>query len=170
MTKVITDGTVYLGRNLFGEVSNIKAPDIEPNSLEIKTIGGVGTFSINLMSVKELKSSFTLTGFDAEVFKKVANPNEELTYTIYSDLKEYNGETLVSQKPYTLQLRGSCSKFPLLGEMKAQENTDFQLEFNNTAAKLTVDGAELYDIDVTNHVYKVNGVDLLAKTKANLGL
>ena len=64
MTTVITDGTLYLGRNLFGTVTNIKAPEIEPNSLEIKTLGSVGTYSLSMNSVKELKSSATLTGYD----------------------------------------------------------------------------------------------------------
>lgn len=170
MTKVITDGTLWLGRNLFGTVSSIKAPEVEPNTLQIKTIGAVGEYSVNLNSVKELKSSATLTGYDLEVFKKIADPTSELTMTIYAEIKEYSGAALISQKPYVLKLRGSCSKFQLLGEMKAQENIEFPMEFNNTALKLTVGGEEVYEIDIPNYIYKVNGVDKLAQTRKNLGL
>ena len=67
-------------------------------------------------------------------------------------------------------MRGTCSKFQLLGEMKAQENIEFPMEFNNTAVKKTIDGKDIYEIDIPNYIYKVNGVDLLAKTKKNLGL
>lgn len=170
MTTVITDGTLYLGRNLFGTVTNIKAPEIEPNTLEIKTVGAVGTYNLPLMSVKELKSSATLTGYDLNVFKKIADPSKELSMTIYADIKEYTGDTLVSQKPFVLTLRGCCTKFQALGELKAQENIEFPMEFDNTAMKKTIDGEDVYEIDIPNYIYKVNGVDLLEKTRRNLGL
>ncbi len=170
MTTVITDGTLYLGRNLFGTVTNIKAPEIEPNTLEIKTLGSVGTYSLSMTSVKELKSSATLTGYDMKVFKQIADPTKELTMTIYAEIKEYDGAALTSQKSLKIKMRGTCSKFQLLGEMKAQENIEFPMEFNNTAVKKTVDGKDIYEIDIPNYIYKVNGVDLLAKTKKNLGL
>lgn len=170
MTTVISDGTLYLGRNLFGLVTNIKPPEIEPNTVEIKTIGAVGVYQLPLISVKELKSSATLTGFDINVFKKITDPTAELTMTIYADVKEYEGANLEEQKSFKLTMRGSCAKFPLLGELKAQENIEFPLEFNNTAAKVTIAGSDLWEIDIPNYIYKVNGTDLLKTTRSNLGL
>ena len=170
MVTVITDGTLYLGRNLFGTVSNIKAPDIEPNTLKIKMLGSVGEYSVNLLSVKEMKCSATLTGYDLKVFEKISEPTQELTMTIYADIKEYDGARWLSQKPYALKIRGTCEKFSMLGELKAQENIDYPMDFSCTALKKSVNGREIYEIDIPNYVYKHKGVDLLAKTKKNLGL
>ena len=166
---ILKDATVYLGENLFGKASKATAPDIDMEQIAIKAMGGIGEFNLN-GGVKAMTSSVTITGFDKDVFAKIADPYSEISFMILGSIKKYENETLVDELPAKLAIRGSSQKFSLLGELEAQENIEYPIDFNVSAATLTVNGKQLYDIDMINNIWIVNGVDRLAKTKRNLGL
>lgn len=166
---ILKDSTVYLGKNLFGVASKATAPEIDMETINIKTLGSIGEYNLN-GGVKAMTSSLTITGFDKEVFSKVANPYAEINLMILGSIKKFENENLVDELPAKLSIRGSSQKFSLLGELEAQSNIEQNIDFNVSAARLTINKKEIYNIDVINNIWIVNGVDLLAKMRKNLGL
>lgn len=167
MAYVLTKATIYLGKNLFGTASKIVAPEIDAETTEQKN--GFGAYNLPI-GIKAMTSSITLTGFDVDVFNKISNPLAEINMTIYASLDEFNNETLSNSKPVKLVMRGSSQKFSLLGELEQQKNIEYPVDFNISAAKLFINNQEKYNIDIPNLIWKVNGVDLMAKVKKNLAL
>ena len=57
-----------------------------------------------------------------------------------------------------------------MGEKKQGEDTETKVSTQCTYYKLTWGGQELLEIDTINMIEKVNGVDLLAEHRKNIGL
>lgn len=57
-----------------------------------------------------------------------------------------------------------------MGEAQPGEDTEHSITTTCSYYKLTVDGEEIIEIDLLNFIEKVNGVDLLAKQRAALGI
>lgn len=167
MPTILTNSTVYLGKNLFGSASSVTCPEIDMESLEMKS--GYGSYNLP-SGVKPMSASLTITGFDKDVFDKVSNPFSEINMTIYGSLDTYSNETLIKSEQAKLIIRGSSQKFALLGELKQQENIEQPLEFNVSAAKLVIGNVEKYHIDTINLIWRKNGTDMLAKLRQNLAL
>ncbi len=168
MTEIITQSTIYLGKNLFGSLSSCTAPDIESVSVDIKN--GYGTYSLPV-GVNALTSTINLLSFDEDVLSKIGNPFKSINATIYASGDKFTNEDLKSSDQIKLVLRGSAKKFGLLGgELKRQETSDNVIELNVSAAKLYINNKEKYHIDVPNLIWKVDGVDLLATIRKNLAL
>lgn len=167
MPTILTKGNVYLGKSLFGQFSKFTAPDIDMATSEIKN--AIGSYNLPT-AINVMKSTLTLIGFDKEVFSKVGNPYQELNLTAYGSLDKYSNETLESSEQAKLVIRGSSQKFSLLGELEQQNNIEQAIEFNVSAAKLYINNVEKYAIDIPNLVWRVNGVDILATVRKNLGI
>lgn len=167
MPTILTKSTIYLGENLFGKASKITAPDIDHETLEIKN--ALGTYNVNT-AIKAMTTSVTLNGFYKSVFDKIANPLSEINMTIYGSLDTFNNETLTKSEQAKLIIRGSSQKFSLLGELEQQNNIDYSIDFNCSSARLFVGNIEKYYIDIPNMIWKIGGVDILAKIKKNLAL
>ncbi|MGN0014950.1 MAG: phage major tail tube protein [Candidatus Gastranaerophilaceae bacterium] len=167
MATILTNSTVYLGKNLFGSASSVTCPEIDMETVEMKN--GIGTFNLPT-AIKAMTASVTITGFDKDVFDKVSNPFSEINMTIYGSLDTYSNETLIKSEQAKLIIRASSQKFGLLGELKQQENIEQTLEFNVSAAKLIIGNVEKYHIDTINHILKIGGIDMLVKLRQNLAL
>ncbi|STD85463.1 tail tube protein [Escherichia coli] len=56
------------------------------------------------------------------------------------------------------------------GSAKVGDDTSHKYTLKNTYYKLTINGEEIIEVDVLNMIYKVAGVDVLEKHRANIGL
>ena len=59
--------------------------------------------------------------------------------------------------------------FPM-GNFKQHDNVEAESNLSVTYCKLVINGVEISEIDVLANIYKVNGVDMLANYRANLGI
>lgn len=66
-------------------------------------------------------------------------------------------------------LRGRHKEFDF-GDQKQGEDTETKISTQCTYFKLTVDGKERIEVDTVNMVERVNGVDMLAQHRRNIGL
>ena len=57
-----------------------------------------------------------------------------------------------------------------MGEAKPEDDTEHSIVTTCSYYKLSVDGEEIIEIDLLNFIETVNGVDLLAKQRAALGI
>ena len=87
---------------------------------------------------------------------------------VRASLETYNGTGRVSEVPATAFITGTFKEFPL-GNIKPQENAEYETTMAVTYAKLTVDNVVIFEIDVLQNIYKVNDVDVLSKFRKNIG-
>lgn len=167
MTTILTNSSVYLGTNLYGKVDKFTTPDVEVNTVEMKQ--GYGTYKLPV-GINPLTVSFDLTCLDKTVYSKISNPFNEVNLTVYGSLSTFNNETLTKEQQAKLIMRGSLGKKSLLGELKQQENSTIAIEMNISSFKLIVAGETWEHLDIPNVIWTVNGKDMLANLKKNLGL
>lgn len=70
---------------------------------------------------------------------------------------------------FEIVLRGRHKEFDF-GDQKQGEDTETKISTQCTYFKLTVDGKERIEVDTVNMVERVNGVDMLAQHRRNIGL
>ena len=78
-----------------------------------------------------------------------------------------NGK-LVTGK-YRIMIKGYPKGFSQ-GKMAVGKPTDSKQEFSVNYMKIEYDGKEVFEVDKTNMIFKVNGVDYLTETRAAMGI
>jgi P2 family phage contractile tail tube protein len=169
MATILTNAHLYLGTSQFGKVNEFKFPDISTVTVESKPIDFIGTVKLPV-GVELENSSIKLIGFDADVFKRLSDINQEHIITIRGNLKRFNGNVLAEELPVKGVIKAITKKITPLGSIKQQNNSDFSVELIPHAVKLEHKGEILMEIDIPNNIYIVDGVDQLAKMKKNLGI
>ena len=74
----------------------------------------------------------------------------------------------IAEVPAVAYLSGTFKEFPL-GNFKPQDNAEYETTMSVNYAKLVINGEEIFEIDVLANIYKVDGVDILAVYRANIG-
>ena len=117
---------------------------------------------------------FRVSYFDSErkgypaVMAVCSNPFLATMIQVRANLETYNGTGRIKEVPATAFLIGTFKEFPL-GNIKPQENAEYETTMSVTYAKLVVDGVEIFEIDVLENIYKVGMVDMLSTFKKNTG-
>src|SRR5690606_21960439 len=119
--------------------------------------------------IDKLEGNFKWTSYYGDVLKKMANPFEAKRVQVRGSLEEYQGGSRVGQTPAVLFMTITPKNFPL-GNFVRHDNTELETSYGCTYLKLEVNGENLVEIDVEANIYKVDGVDLLAQYRANLGI
>ena len=97
-----------------------------------------------------------------------SNPFTAAMIQVRASLETYNGAGRISEVPATAFIIGTFKEFPL-GNIKPQENAEYETTMSVTYAKLIVDKQEVFEIDVLQNIYKVGMIDVLSKFKKNIG-
>lgn len=166
----LTNANVYLnGNNFFGRAEELELPKVAHKYAEHKALGMAGTAEF-WAGIDKLEAKIKWSALYPEAYAAMANPTQVVALTVRASLEQYDGtEGRTAQLPVRAELRGAFKEFPM-GTFKPKENVEFDSTMSVYYAKLVVDGQELFEIDVLNNLYKVDGADLLDQYRANLGL
>ncbi len=164
----LTNANVYMnGINLLGRAEEVQLPQIKHKMAEHKALGMIGTAEF-FAGIDKLECKIKWNALYPEVLQTAANPFLSTMIQVRASLETYNGMGRISEVPATAFLIGTFKEFPL-GNIKPQENAEYETTMAVTYAKLIVDGLEIFEIDVLENIYKVNVVDMLATFKKNTG-
>lgn len=165
----LTNGVLFIdGNNLYAKVEEIMNPEIKAKVVEHKVLGGVGTVKLP-SGYDAMEASFKLNGPLDEVAAMSANIKQSHELIFRGSVEGFDGQDITSERPYVCIWRGTFSNSPG-GAQKQHENIELNYSMNITYYKLSIAGVSLVEVDFVNNILKVNGVDLLAKYKANVGL
>lgn len=156
------------GDNYFGQVPEVTPPKLTRKTEDYQAGGMPGFVAIDFgFDAGALDMEITLGGLDANLLKKwgVSTADGMQTRFAGSYQDEATGETV----PCEIQTRGRFTELDP-GSAKVGEDTAHKYTLKNTYFKLTVSGEEVMEVDVLNMIYKVAGVDMLEKHRANVGL
>ena len=169
MATILANASLYLGTSLFGQVNEFKFPDLINVTVDSKPIDSIGTTKLPI-GVELDDSSLKLNGFDSTVYTKLSNLDEEHIIIVRGNLKKFEGNVLKDEISVKGTIRAITKKITSIGTVKQQEGAEFTVEFIPHAVKIEYKGSVLSEIDISNNILVVDGVDKLAKMKKNLGL
>lgn len=164
----LTNANIYLdGRSLLGRAEEVNLPDIKHKLSEHKALGMVG--SVELWSgIEKMEASIKWNSIYSDVLKKAANPFNSVNLQVRASVEVYNSQGRVAQQPAVTYISGQFKNAPM-GNFKQHDNVELTSMLSVTYCKQTINGEDVLEIDVLANIYKVNGVDVLAQYRNNIG-
>lgn len=164
----LTNCNVYLdGGSQLGRCEEAKVPAVKYVMSEHKALGMVGKVEL-YTGLDKMEADFKWASFYPDVLTTIANPFKAVPIQVRGSLQTWDDSGLVSETAMVVHLRGSFKEISF-GDYKMLTPAEFPSKFNVTYTKCVSDGVELYEADVLSNILKVNGVDLLANYRANIG-
>jgi P2 family phage contractile tail tube protein len=166
----IIGGMVYGPQGaLYGKFDEITVPEVKVKTQEQKATDMIGTRRLPGISLDPLEATFKAQGFNTDFHALTANPFNEIGLQVRSNQLTARGQGRATCAAVKLELRGWFSSAKE-GALKQGEGAQCEYKLEVHALKLTVDGREIKEIDIDNYVWKVDGEDLLADFRKNLGI
>lgn len=168
LIQQIVNANIYLnGISLLGKAEELNLPDVNAIMVDHKALGMVG--KINLPAgVEKLEGSIKWNSIYADVQRQVANPFATYMLMARSSVEQYTsaGRTaeLAMVTYLTVQFTGNG-----LGSYKQHDNVEKTDKFVATYIKQVIDNQVVLELDYMANIFNVNGTDVLATYRANIG-
>jgi P2 family phage contractile tail tube protein len=154
---------------MYGKFDEITVPEIKNKAQENKPTDGIGTRRLPGLSIDPMEATFKAQGFNTDFHAMAANPYKEVGLQVRSNRVVTRNGGKLDAEGVRLDLRGWFSSAKE-GSFKQGEGAQCEYKMEVTALKLVVDGREIKEIDIDNYIWKVNGEDIIADIRANLGI
>lgn len=164
----ITNANVYLdGNSLLGRAEEVKLPTIKSKMAEHKALGMVGTVEF-FAGLEKMEATIKWASLYADVMKKAANPTKTVQLQIRGSLETQTGQGRIAEVPVVVMLTATFKSIPM-GTFKQHENAEFETELTVYYAKMSINGVDIFEVDALENIYKVDGIDILATYRGNIG-
>ncbi|WP_337263321.1 MULTISPECIES: phage major tail tube protein [unclassified Serratia (in: enterobacteria)] len=156
------------GNSYLGQVEEVTLPKFTVKTEDYQGGGMIGSVAVDLgFEAGALDMEVTMGGITFELMSQYGIPNADGMQSRFAG--SYQAEDSGDAIPVEIQTRGRFVEIDT-GNAKQGENTQHKYSLKNTYCKLTHNGAVLFELDIINMVYIVNGVDRMAQHRANVGL
>lgn len=164
----MTNANVYVeGASQLGKVEEINLPDITFMLSEHKAIGMIGKFEL-FSGIDKMEATLKWNAFYADVMKQFANPRKSLKLQIRSSLETHDSSGLIAEVPCVAYITGQPKNFPA-GNFKQHDNVEATSKMTLTAYKLEINGQPVMEFDAMANILIVDGVDIMATYRSNIG-
>lgn len=165
----ITNASVFVdGNSLLGTVAEANLPTIKHKMVDHQALGMVGVAEF-FGGIEKLEAKLKWNSFYKDALVKAGNPMKSVDLQIRGSLENWEAGDKDDEVPLVMYLRAAYKDFPM-GSFKQSDNVELENNLSVYYAKMEIDGQAVLEIDVLANIYKVDGVDLLATYKANLGI
>ena len=166
--NAIYNANVYLdGNNLLGKAGEFKLPEFEIGQDEYKALGMVGTIKLP-NGVEALEGEITWDSLYPEVAAKANHPFKAAQLMVRSNLQTFDARGLVKEVAVVTTVTATFSKNGL-GGLKPKEKSEQASTYQATEIRQMVDGRETLYYNAFKNIYRVDGVDVLAQMRKNIG-
>ena len=166
--NAIYNANVYLdGNNLVGKAGEFKLPEFEIGQDEYKALGMVGTIKLP-NGVEALEGEITWNSLYPEVAAKANHPFKAAQLMVRSNLQTFDARGLVKEVAVVTTVTATFSKNGL-GGLKPKEKSEQASTYQATEIRQMVDGRETLYYNAFKNIYRVDGVDVLAQMRKNIG-
>lgn len=164
--EVIHDFNLYLsGSKLAGITGEVKLPDLEAVTVEVDGAGILGSYESPVPGhYKSLEFEIPFRCFNADYFRMI-DPTKPVAITLRGaeqiNVKSTGATDYVGMR---VVVRGRSKKMEL-GTAKIGGTMDSKIVLELTYILVEMDGKQAIELDKINGVFRINGVDVLAKVK-----
>lgn len=159
--NVFNDAQSYLG-----QVPEVVLPKLMRQMESYRAGGMNGPVKIDLGN-GEMEMEMTLGGVMRQVFNQYASSRVDSCLLRFAGAYQEDSTGVVTA--VEVVMRGRPEEIDM-GTAKVGESNDNKVKWPLSYYKLTIDGQEVIEIDLTNMVERVNGVDMLAEQRQAVGL
>lgn len=164
----VTNASIYIdGIGYIGQASSVDVPTLNQAMTEHSGLGMIGKFDLPT-GVEKLEGSITWNAVYAAAMRVTADPNTTHQLQIRYSIESHTTQGRVAQVPGIVIMNARFKSLPG-GTFNQHENVELESAFEATSFKLQLDGETIIDYDVFSNTYKVNGVDVAAEFRANIG-
>ena len=164
----IVNANVYAdGNSLLGRAEEIKLPDIQAVMQEHKALGMVGKIELPA-GFDKMEGEIKWNSLYEEAAALMANPFRAVQLMCRSNIETYGAQGRVDEMGLVTYLTVMFKKNPL-GTFKQHENAEFQAGFSCLYIKQVINGKEMLELDFLANIFRVNGEDMLATYRRNIG-
>lgn len=165
----VYDANIYVNNvSTHGTASEVTCPDITPVTADYKALGMAGSLAFP-QGFEKMEATVKWTFADDDIRKACANFFKPVDIMIRSHKVRWDSGGVIDDAPVVIYLKGLPTKHQG-GGYKPQESTEFETSFTVHYYKEEVDGESIIEVDVMNNIYKVDGEDILAEYRQNLGI
>ncbi|MEM9542324.1 MAG: phage major tail tube protein [Cyanobacteria bacterium P01_E01_bin.42] len=148
--------------------SEITLPALEAKAEEGEEIALFGTPEY-VAGLDVMEAEFKLSGFDKDAIAAGANIFDIQQFICLFNADVYQNGQISERASVRATLRGMAKEMSSL-ELSGGEFSESEFTFGVRYYKLEYGGQTLFEIDVDNNIYIVNGEDKMASIRANLGM
>lgn len=163
-TKVNKYNVYNEGDRLLGMGDELPLPDFESSSETVSGAGILGEVddpTVGYFGNQEVEIPFRVLDQEAV---DMLDMTRAIKLTIRGAQQTTNAEGDIDFRQIRVVVRGRAAKFSP-GKLKAGSTMDTKITLTLLYILIELDGKSVLELDKLNEVYKVNGVDVLAKIK-----
>jgi len=165
----ITNANVYLdGNSLYGRAEEVDLGEIKFIMSDFTALGMFGTAKLP-DGMEAVEGKIVWTGLYGDSALLTAQPFKSVSLQCASSIRVLTSQGLVAEQQLTWLLTVNFSGYRL-GSYKAHEAAKYESPFSATSVRQLIDGREVLMFDCFNNIYRIDGVDQLAQTRANMGM
>lgn len=165
----ITNANIYMdGNSHLGKAAEVELPQANYKMAEHAALGMVGMAEF-FSGIEKLEMKIKWNSFYADAMKATGNPTTSRQIQIRSSLETHTSAGKTAEVPVVCHVTAAPKSFPM-GNFKQSDNVELETDFAVYYCKLEIDGENIFEVDILANIFKVGGVDLLAKYRANLGI
>lgn len=165
----VYDANVYINDvSTHGMASEVTCPSITAVMNDYNSLGMIGSTEF-FAGFDKMEASIKWKHLENDIKTTLADFTKSVNIMVRSSRQEIDAEGVQREVPIVIMMRGFSKQYP--GDsFKKGESSELESVIAVNYYKETVDGEDLVEIDVLSNVYKVNGEDLLAQHRQNLGI
>lgn len=165
--EVINDFNLYLSGGLLGGMTGeVALPDFEAMTSTTSGNGILGEYeAIVLGHFGSMEQEIPFRCINEDYFKMVS-PSKSVELTLRGAIQQSERDTMSEgEVGMRVVFRGRCKKISI-GTVKQREQMGSMVSLELTYILIEMDGKERICLDKINTIYRINGVDQLAKIRA----
>ena len=164
----ITNAGIYLeGASMLGRAEEIKLPDVSAMMQERKALGMIGKIELPV-GFDKLEGEIKWNSLYEDVAAQMANPYKAKQLQCRSSIETYGSQGRMEEQPMVTYLTVMFKKNPM-GTFKQHDPAEFASSFTATYIKQVINGREVLELDYMANIFRVNGEDVLATYRSNIG-
>lgn len=167
VNKIIEANAYIDGNTHAGKIAEVKFPTLEFDAQELDALGMAMTVSLP-GKLKEMDGEVTWNSVYPEAEARVLNPFNGIPLQLRSNVRRYGSNGLIEEVPMVSFLNIMTYSNDL-GELNMKDAQKRPVKYKVLSLRQVVAGRETLHVDPWSNTYRVNGVDIFAKMKENIG-
>lgn len=164
----LTNANVWIdGASFLGKAEEVNLPSIMYKMVEHKALGMIGSMEF-FAGIDKMESKIKWNSFYRDAMVKSANPFQNVSIQVRSSLENYNSGGKTGEVPVVCYMTAAYKSFPM-GNFKQHDNVELESNLSVYYCKLEIDGQPVVEFDAMANIFKVDGVDVMAQYRANIG-
>jgi len=164
----VYNARVYIdGRDFIGKAEEVDLPKVKLKFSEIKGLGLYGETEVP-SALDKMEARLKFNSIYPEFVALAADPFTLRSVIVRASQQVWSQRGVEEERPIKAEMRGFFKEWDG-GSIKKGDGAEAEAQLSVVYYKLEVDGIEIVEIDVFNNIYRIEGRDILAPFKQNIG-